>query len=138
MQLLDLNTGHLEGSSDIEQIGDVEISTDQSLADHVQSLASGATIAIRFLKFSDGRGFTQARRLRTEFEFDGALVAVGHIIPDQADYLRRCGFSHVLIRPETLSQWQFGLTAITTYLQHMTASPRTRDLPGLPSAATAD
>ena len=65
------------------------LSTNDDLlaADHIAMLFS---IAIVFLVFSDGRGFTHARRLRTAFGFTGALFADGHIIPDQADYLFRC------------------------------------------------
>jgi hypothetical protein len=43
---------------------------------------AGAALAIRFDKFSDGRGFTAARHVREVLGFDGPLVAQGHIIPD--------------------------------------------------------
>ena len=68
---------------------DYSLSTNDDLpaADHIATLSS---IAIVFPVFSDGRGFTRARRLRTAFDFTGALFADGHIIPDQADYLFRC------------------------------------------------
>ena len=72
----------------------------------------GGAIAISFTKFSDGRGFTQARRLRLEMGFKGPVVAAGHVIPDQADFLRRCGFSHVEIEAGRLSQWQYSLDII--------------------------
>ena len=62
----------------------------------IARLAGGA-LAIRFDRFSDGRGFTAARHVREALHHDGQLVAQGHVIPDQADYLRRCGFTHAEI-----------------------------------------
>ena len=63
---------------------DYSLSTNDDLpaADHIATLSS---IAIVFPVFSDGRGFTHARRLRTAFGFTGALLADDHIVPDQAD-----------------------------------------------------
>ena len=80
---------------------DYSLSTNDDVpdADHIARLSS---IAIVFPVFSDGRGFTHARRLRTIFGFTGQLIADGHIIPDQADYLFRCGFTHVVVTPDRL------------------------------------
>lgn len=52
-------------------------------------------IEISFAKFGDGRGFTMARRLRGEHGFRGELRAVGDLLPDQAMFLKRCGFDSV-------------------------------------------
>ncbi len=49
-------------------------------------------IAVDFPKFSDGRGYSQARRLRDELGFSGELRAVGDILYDQLQLLARCGF----------------------------------------------
>jgi len=49
-------------------------------------------IGINFPTFMDGRGFSTARLLRERYGFIGELRAIGHIIPDQLFYLRRCGF----------------------------------------------
>lgn len=49
-------------------------------------------IAIDFPKFSDGRGFSLARRVRDELGFSGELRAVGDILYDQLQLLARCGF----------------------------------------------
>jgi len=51
-----------------------------------------ALIAVEFPKFSDGRGYSLARRLRGELGFSGELRAVGDILFDQLDLLARCGF----------------------------------------------
>ncbi len=59
------------------------------LYDHLDEIAM---IAISFPVFTDGRGFSYARRLR-ERGFRGELRATGHFIRDQLTYLRRCGFN---------------------------------------------
>ena len=48
-------------------------------------------------------GFTLARHLREAMGHSGVVLGCGHLIPDQADYLRRCGFSHVEIAPGALA-----------------------------------
>jgi uncharacterized protein (DUF934 family) len=53
-------------------------------------------IRIDFPSFSDGRGFTNARRLRL-MGFQGRLRAKGHVIADQYAMARRAGFDEVEI-----------------------------------------
>lgn len=60
-------------------------------------------IGIAFAKFSDGRGFSLARRLR-DLGFRGRLRAVGHLIPDQYAYARACGFDEVQVDDATLAR----------------------------------
>jgi phosphoadenosine phosphosulfate reductase len=55
-------------------------------------IARFSLIAVEFPKFSDGRGFSLARRLRDELGFTGELRAVGDILYDQLQLLARCGF----------------------------------------------
>ncbi len=64
----------------------------QSLADLVDRVQ---VIAIEFPKFRDGRGFTIARHLREHLGFTGEIRAVGHVLPDQYDFLTRTGFTTV-------------------------------------------
>ena len=49
-------------------------------------------VAIRFPKFADGRGYSLAYLLRTRYEYQGELRAIGEVLRDQFDSLRRCGF----------------------------------------------
>ncbi len=56
-------------------------------------------VRIAFPKFSDGRGFTIARRLRAG-GYTGRLRAVGHVIADQYAMARRSGFDEVEISAE--------------------------------------
>ena len=48
-------------------------------------------IGVEFPKFSDGRGFSTARQLRS-LGFKGELRAIGGFLPDQLHELMRCGF----------------------------------------------
>lgn len=122
MTLLDLQTGLIARAIDGAVAVDV---TSLESADGLP-WRDAAAITIAFPKFTDGRGFTAGRRVRDEHGFGGAIIAIGDVIPDQADYLRRCGFSHVVISADTQSQWQFALSAITTRFQHMVGAPRSR------------
>lgn len=54
-----------------------------------------ALIAIRFPIFRDGRGFSLGRTLRERYGYTGEIRAVGHTLPDQYQFLVRCGFSTV-------------------------------------------
>jgi uncharacterized protein (DUF934 family) len=74
-------------------------------------LAEIAMIRITFPAFSDGRGFTLARRLRV-MGYCGRLRAQGHVIADQYAMARRCGFDEVEISTDLAArqpedQWQF-------------------------------
>ena len=50
-------------------------------------------IGIEFPKFMDGRGFSIARYLREDLNLDCDIRALGEIIEDQLQYLKRCGFT---------------------------------------------
>lgn len=88
---------------------------------------SGRPVGIRFDKFSDGRGFTLARHLREAARHEGPLLADGHLIPDQAEYLRRCGFSHVRIAADHAAQWRWSLALAPPAMQHVLTTPRERE-----------
>jgi uncharacterized protein (DUF934 family) len=73
-------------------------------------VASNALARIRFAAFSDGRGFTLARRLRAA-GYTGRLRAAGALLADQYAMARRCGFDEVEISPalaarQPAEQWQ--------------------------------
>ena len=55
-------------------------------------LAHLDVIALNFPAFTDGRAYSQARRLRTEFSFEGELRATGEVLADQAGFLTQVGF----------------------------------------------
>lgn len=70
----------------------VNLPADAELTDHYAELVGVARIVIEFPAFMDGRGFSHARKLR-EAGFRGELIAAGDVLPDQWQFLQRCGFS---------------------------------------------
>jgi phosphoadenosine phosphosulfate reductase len=66
-------------------------------------LARFAVVAVNFPKFSDGRGYSIAHRLRVDAGFAGELRAIGEILFDQIPLLTRAGFDAFEINdPATL------------------------------------
>lgn len=63
-------------------------------------LADIPLIAIRFPVFTDGRGYSLARLLRTRFGYTGELRAVGDVLRDQLYFLQRCGFDAFQLRAD--------------------------------------
>lgn len=54
--------------------------------------ASFRLIAVNFPKFTDGRGYSIARLLRSRYGWDGELRAIGDVLHDQIFYMKRVGF----------------------------------------------
>ena len=71
---------------DVPNTADIE-----ALKPHFVALS---LIGIAFPAYSDGRGFTLAKRLRRE-GFTGTLRLVGPVIADQFAYALACGFDEV-------------------------------------------
>jgi uncharacterized protein (DUF934 family) len=57
-------------------------------------------LAIQFLSFTDGRGYSLARILREENNYSGDLYAVGDVLRDQLRELERCGFNAFVLRAD--------------------------------------
>jgi uncharacterized protein (DUF934 family) len=70
-------------------------------------------IVIEFPKLSEGRGFSQARVLRTRYGYDGELRARGVIKRDQLFFLARCGFDAFELDPS--EDPEAALAAFTTF-----------------------
>ncbi|MCX2560358.1 DUF934 domain-containing protein [Acetobacter farinalis] len=75
-------------------------------------------VLLTFPVFRDGRPFTQARTLREHLQFKGAIRAGGHILPDQYEFLLRCGVTAVVL-PEGADPavWQKAHEAFTVAYQ---------------------
>ncbi|MGC9368402.1 MAG: DUF934 domain-containing protein [Paracoccaceae bacterium] len=78
--------------------------------EELRALADVPMIRIHFAAFSDGRGFTLARRLRLQ-GYAGRLRAAGPLLADQYAMARRAGFDEVEIPDEIAArqpweQWQ--------------------------------
>ena len=68
------------------------VRADDALAAVLAAAGRSPLVAIEFVTFTDGRGYSFARLLRAN-GFDGDLRAVGEVLRDQAFFLARCGFS---------------------------------------------
>ena len=67
-------------------------------ADIAPDLHRLALIAVRFVNFADGRGYSIARLLRERYGWRGELRAIGDVQRDQIFYLTRCGFDAFALR----------------------------------------
>ena len=71
-------------------------------AHHVGAIANKfALIVLEMPYFKDGRAFSQARLLRERYGYKGEIRATGHILPDQAFFLARCGVNSIEVKPQT-------------------------------------
>lgn len=57
-------------------------------------------IEVELPVFRDGRAFSTARVLRERYGFRGTIRARGHILPDQALFLTRCGVDEIVVENE--------------------------------------
>ena len=88
----------------------LDLAPDADLDDPNLHLMDAPMIRVSFPSFSDGRGFTLARRLRVA-GYKGRLRAQGHVIADQFPMARRSGFDEVeidadLARRQPWDLWQ--------------------------------
>jgi uncharacterized protein (DUF934 family) len=63
-------------------------------------LAYIAVIAIQFVRFNDGRGYSIARLLRQRYGYRGELRATGDVLRDQLFYMKRVGFDAFELRAD--------------------------------------
>lgn len=61
-------------------------------------LAQLELISVNFKVFSDGRGLSLARLLRSRNGYQGELRAIGDLLPDVLEYMYRCGFNSFVLR----------------------------------------
>lgn len=88
-----------EGSIEPGSLG-VWLNDEQMAEDVAELLDEVALIALHFPKFADGRSFSKARLLRDRFGYQGEIRALGDFLPDQIDYLARCGVDAFACRNE--------------------------------------
>jgi len=76
------------------------INENESIEQLLPYLQKIEVIAFKFGKFADGRAFSLARILRDQFQFSGDIRAIGDFLPDQVNYMHRCGFTSFAARTE--------------------------------------
>ena len=76
----------------------VWLAGDDDPAEIAADLEHFSVIAVRFVSFTDGRGYSIARLLRERYGWRGELRAIGDVQRDQVFYLMRCGFDALCLR----------------------------------------
>ena len=83
-------------------------------------------IILTFPAFKDGRAYSQARILREELGFKGALRARGEVLIDQVFFMRRCGFDRFEVADDIdKAAWQKALTGFSLAYQPSNDSMKT-------------
>lgn len=71
----------------------VELLGSDKVEEIIDDLDKLSLIALNFDRFTDGRGYSQARLLRDKYHYTGAIRAVGDIRRDQIGFMSRCGIT---------------------------------------------
>jgi len=105
---------HRECSDD----GHLQLGATDRVEDLPSTPGTYRVIEIDFSVFNDGRGYSLARQLRTQYQYAGELRATGDIRIDQADMLARCGFDTLELPADTdMTQLDSAINAITVHYQ---------------------
>lgn len=81
------------------QVG-VRINGGDSLESISKDLSQIPLIALGFERFADGRSYSYARLLRERYNYQGELRAIGDVLRDQLNYMKRCGIDSFVLRED--------------------------------------
>ncbi len=95
---------NLSGRTFPDKSNSLHLKSADRARDFTDQLADIGRIDLEFPAFGDGRAFTLARRLREQMNFTGEIRAVGHVLPDQAAFLLRCGFDSAEFKTGPLAE----------------------------------
>lgn len=77
-----------------------------------------ALVELTMASFRDGRVFTQARALREYHRYAREIRVAGHVLPDQVQFLRRCGVDAVVLPDGTdVVAFAAGVSAVSIVYQ---------------------
>jgi len=76
----------------------VRLKSNHTAGDIADDLDHLGVIALAFPVFTDGRAYTNARRLRERHGYRGEVRAIGNVLPDQYLFMQRCGFDAFEVR----------------------------------------
>lgn len=107
--------GLSETSSLPERVG-VWLNDEQMADDIADLLDKVELVALHFPKFADGRSFSKARLLRERLGYRGEIRAIGDFLPDQIDYMARCGIDAFACRSE--QEAKTSLSMLDTFSIH--------------------
>jgi uncharacterized protein (DUF934 family) len=84
---------------DVSRTG-VWLAPEDEPGDVAQYFDRVSLVAVDFPVFRDGRGFSTAYLLRTRYKWDGQLRAIGDVLRDQLNFMKRCGFDAFAVRAD--------------------------------------
>lgn len=67
-------------------------------AEDIRDLEHLDLVAVDFPAFTDGRGYTTARLLRSRYGYRGEIRAVGDVLRDQLLLMKRCGIDSFALK----------------------------------------
>ncbi len=100
-----------------EFYGSITGQFEQRPSEKILLLLCHKSLAIRFDKFTDGRPYTLAQRLR-ELGYAGELHAVGDINQELVHHLRRVGFTHFHLLLSDLTQHRLDHSVLNPFGAH--------------------
>ena len=75
-------------------------------------------IALDFPAFGDGRAYSYARLLRSRYNYDGELRAVGDVLLEQLHFMHRVGFNAFEVQDEDAAEaWTIAAADISVWYQ---------------------
>ncbi len=86
-------------------------------ANQAGALAGFDAVILDFPYFKDGRAYSQARRLRTQHGFKGAIIARGDIGRDQALFMLRVGIDGFAVPHERADELTAASKEFSAYYQ---------------------
>lgn len=78
----------------------VWLSPNDDLVEVAKHFSQWPLVAIDFPKFTDGRGYSIAWRLRNHCNYEGELRAIGNVLVDQLFFMLRVGFDTLALDPK--------------------------------------
>ncbi len=90
----------------------------EDIAQLSEAVTEAATIILAFPAFMDGRAYSQARVLRERFGFRGEIRARGALVPDQALFMARAGFTALEIGDADPAPFLDALGAYSVFYQY--------------------
>ena len=96
----------------------IRLGADQPPAIIEDDLDRFKIVALDFPTFKDGRAYSYARLLRERCGFEGEIRAVGEVLYDQLNFMRRCGFDSFEIPDDApLEDWLRAFDEISVVYQ---------------------
>ncbi len=80
----------------------VWLSPNDDLTEVAKHFSQWPLVAIDFPKFTDGRGYSIAWRIRNHYKYKGELRAIGNVLVDQLFFMLRVGFDTLALDPSVV------------------------------------